>query len=179
MLFNKNKQKKQQGKEAAKSTKGSSRKKSSSQQPAHTTKALECVVGCGHDDHNREHSLQHQQQEGNRGQPVAESTSTIPAKLLPSTDDAKALKRVLEAGLMINGLKVLLVSAAEKIDLHVSHNAITPALLQELEDVAQAVMITTKKLNSIKSPCCDLYQTLPATGDDDDDIHSTQEDDSV
>jgi hypothetical protein len=178
MLFNKNKQKKQQGKEAVKSTKGSSRKKSSSQQlSTHTTKALECVVGCGHDDH-REHSLQHQQQEGNRGQPTTEPTSTIPAKLLPSTDGTKALKRVLEAGLMINGLKVLLVSAAEKIDLHVSHNAITPALLQELEDVAQAVMITTKKLNSIKSPCCDLYQTLPAI-DDDDETGRDEEDVSV
>lgn len=176
MLFNKNKQKKQQGKEAAKSTKGSSRKKPSQQPSTHTTKALECVVGCGHDDH-REHSLQHQQQEGNRGQPTTEPTSTIPAKLLPSTDDAKALKRVLEAGLMINGLKVLLVSAAEKIDLHVSHNAITPALLQELEDVAQAVMITTKKLNSIKSPCCDLYQTLPAI--DDDETGRDEEDVSV
>lgn len=160
MLFNKNKQKNQQGK--AQSTKGSSRKKSAAHQ---APKALECVVGCGHEDH-REHNTQHQQEQ-NRGQPTTESTNTIPAKLLPSTDDAKDLKRILTAGLMINGLKVLLVSAAEKIDLHVSHNAITPALLQELEDVAQAVMITTKKLNSIKSPCCDLYQPIPLADDDD------------
>ena len=125
----------------------SSRKKSSKKHKPASNGNLECVVDCGHENHKPQHT------------PTELEPQTLTPK--PSTDkkleDEKTLKRVLEAGLMINGLKQLLLSAAERIELHVNHNAITPALITELDDVATAIGITTRKLNSIKIPCCDLY----------------------
>lgn len=118
-----------------------------------------CVVECGHDttskDH-REHSTQHLIDRG--AMPIA----------TPSPEQ-KELNRVLEAGLMINGLRVLYLALAEKIEVHVSHNVITPELLRELEDVAASTQLTTKRLNALKVPCCDLYTQLAPSEEGDDD----------
>jgi len=113
---------------------------------------LDCMIDCGHDDHPP----------ADTQQPVASDAKNIPIPGLKSADelDEKNLTKLLEAGLAINGLKVLLMATAEKIELHVNHNAITPELLTELDDVAKSIFITTKKLNAIKTPCCDLYVPL-------------------
>jgi hypothetical protein len=125
----------------------SPRKKTGKKHKSASNGNLECMVDCGHENHKPQQA------------PTELESQTLTPK--PSIDkkleDEKTLKRVLEAGLMINGLKQLLLSAAERIELHVNHNAITPALLTELDDVATAIGITTRKLNSIKAPCCDLY----------------------
>ena len=125
--------------------------------PQEKANSLSYMVDCGTDHHH--HHSQTAVTEPNQTQTLI----SPPA----ATTEEKDLRRVLEAGLMINGLKVLLVTAAEKIDLHVSHNAITPGLLQELDDIAKAITLTTKKLNSIKSPCCDLYARVPTADDND------------
>lgn len=111
-------------------------------------KLVECVVGCGHD-----HGQQHKHADSENSKPPTPAAAVPLDKGLVDG----SLTSILEAGLMINGLKQLLLSAAERIELHVNHNAITPELLTELDDIAVAIGITTKKLNSIKVPCCDLY----------------------
>lgn len=152
MLTLTNKQQTQQGKGTAKSTKDGTKRQV--KKTAEKASSLACMIDCGTD---HQHS----------GQASPQSNDHVATTPLLPTAQEKDLKRVLEAGLMINGLKVLFMTAAEKIDLHVSHNAITPGLLLELEDIAKAITLTTKKLNSIRTPCCDLYVQVLEEDDDD------------
>lgn len=151
---------KQQGKTSKNSAFPSSASSKKKRQRVENKALTACVVECGHDPAKdyHEHCVNHESQQ-------TMATTNVTSNLVP-TAAQKELSKVLEAGLMINGLKVLFTALAEKIELHVNHNVITPELLQELEDVAQATLLTTKKLKVLRAPCCDLY-TIPAVSEED------------